>query len=272
MDRVPFPIIVAASLALAAAAACDGPPRAPEPPKREAADAGYVAPPRVTALQLAGTEVSLSGTGAPKATVRLASPRGEAVATQIDATGQWRLQVPARPTAAIYGLSQTAAGRTVQSEGYLLITPEGAGVLLRAGGGALAIGAGPGAGVTGFDMDRDGGAVVSGRGPAGGAVSARIDGHKLGESRSDAQGHFAIPLTGPVSPGRHSLKVFGDSIDSTLIIDATPAAPLVDGPFRTNPAPSGLRVDWMTPGGGVQSTLVVDRSPLSGEPPHRVLP
>ena len=165
----------------------------------------------------------------------------------------------------------SAAGRW-QSEGYLLLTPDGRGVLLRSGAGALAIGAEPKAGLISFDVDRDGAAMVSGRGPAGGSVSARVDGRKLGESRIGADGRFSIALSGPVSPGRHSLKVFGDALDVSLPIDASPAAPLTEGPFRATPTPAGLRVDWMTPGGGVQSTLVARQGPAPGEPPHRVLP
>lgn len=227
-------------------------------------------PPQVTGLQPSGGQVLLVGDGAPGATVRLATPKGDSTEAKVDATGHWRLGAPARPEAAIYGLSQTVSGRTVQSQGYLLITPDGRGVLLRAGAGAVVLGDEPAAGLTAFDVDRDGGAVVSGRGPAGGAVSARVDGHKLGEGRIDPDGRFALPLSGPVAPGGHSLKVFGDSIDASLVFDASPAAPLTDGPFRATAVPAGLRIDWMTPGGGVQTTLVA--GPASGETTHRVIP
>jgi hypothetical protein len=271
VNRPLVPIVAAGCLALAACGA--GPPSAPAQPKAEADDAGYGAAPAVTAIQAAGGTLQLTGTGAPKATVRLATPGGVALAGPVDTGGHWRLSTPAHATAAIYGLSQSLAGRTVQSEGYLLITPDGRGVLLRAGVGALTIGDQPQIGVTSFDVDRDGSAVVSGRGPAGGSVSAHVDGRKLGEGRIAEDGRFSIPLSGPaVSSGRHSLKIFGDSLDETLLIDASPAAPLTTGPFRATPTPAGLRVDWMTPGGGVQTTLVASPRPASGEPPHRVIP
>ena len=269
MNRSLFPIVAAASLVLWG---CGGPSRAPAPAGRDAGDAGYGAPPIVTGVQPVAGRVMLVGTAAPKATVRLATPRGVAAEGPVDATGHWRLSAPILPAAAIYGLSQNVGGRTVQSEGYLLLTPDGRGLLLRSGAGALVIGAEPQVGLTSFDVDRDGAAMVSGRGLAGGSVSARIDGRKLGESRIGPDGHFSIALSGPVSPGRHSLKVFGDSLDVSLPIDASPAAPLTEGPFRATPTPAGLRVDWMTPGGGVQSTLVARQGPAPGEPPHRVLP
>jgi hypothetical protein len=271
VNRPLVPIVAAASLALAACGG--GPPSAPAQPKAEADDAGYGAAPGVTAVQAVGGDILLTGVGAPKATIRLATPGGVALAGPVDAGGHWRLTTPAHAAAAIYGLSQSLAGRTVQSEGYLLITPEGRGVLLRAGVGALTIGGQPATGVTSFDVDRDGAAVVSGRGPAGGSVSAHVDGRKLGEGRIDSEGRFSLPLSGPaVSPGHHSLKVFGDSLDETLLIDASPAAPLTASPFRATPTLAGLRVDWMTPGGGVQTTLVPSLRPTSGEPAHRVLP
>lgn len=269
MDRPLFPIVALVGLTLWG---CGGAPTAPAQARRDTDDAGYGAPPAVTDVRPAGGQVLLSGTAQPKAKVRLATPRGVATEGVADATGHWRLSTPAAPTAAIYGLSQNIGGRTVQSEGYLLVTPEGRGVLLRAGAGALAIGKEPQVGLTSFDVDRDGAAMVTGRGPAGGSVSARIDGRKLGETRIGADGRFSIPLSGPVPPGRHGLKVFGDSLDVSLPVDASPAAPLTDGPFRATPTPAGLRVDWMTPGGGVQSTLVARQGPIPGEPSHRVFP
>lgn len=271
MNRPLVPIVAAASLVLAACGG--GPASAPAQPKAEADDAGYGPAPAVTAIQAAGGNLVLTGTGTPKATVRLATPGGVALAGAVDASGHWRLTTPSHPAAAIYGLSQSLAGRTVQSEGYLLITPEERGVLLRAGVGALTIGDQPAVGVTSFDVDRDGAAVVSGKGPPGGSVSAHLDGRKLGEGRIDPDGRFSLPLSGPaVSPGHHYLKVFGDSLDETLAIDASPAAPLTEGPFRATQTPAGLRVDWMTPGGGVQTTLVPSSRAPSGEPAHRVLP
>ena len=249
MDRIPFPIVAAGGLASLALAACGGGPSAPPQaqPKHDTAEAGYVTPPQTTGVRLQDGRVVLSGLAAPRAVVRLATPGGQAATASADAEGRWTLSAPDLPTAALYGLSQQVDGRTVQAQGYLLVAPGGQGVLLRAGAGAVSIGDQPQIGVTAFDVDRDGGAVVSGRGQAGSGVTARIDGRKLGEGRIDDTGRFSLPLTGPVSPGTHSLKVFGDQLDASLVVDARPAAPLTGGPFRATPTPGGLRVDWMTP-------------------------
>jgi hypothetical protein len=226
-------------------------------PRREAADAGYSAPPEITGVQPSGGRVTLTGKAAPGATVRVATPQGGATEAAVDAQGTWRLAVPATPQGGLYALSQRFGGRAIQAQGYVLVTPQGDGALLRAGAGAIKLGPKlPLSGVTALDFDRAGAAVVSGRGPAGGAISARLDGKKVGESRIDPQGRFAIALLAPLEPGPHSIKVFGDSVDSSLTVDASRAAPLTTGPIRATPTGAGLRVDWMTPGGGVQSTVL----------------
>ena len=225
-----------------------------------AADLSYVTPPSVTSVVKAGTALRLEGSASPSARVRLANPGGQATEASADKAGQWRMALEQKPEAAIYGLSQRSGGRTLQAEGYVLVTPSGQAVLLRAGVGALSIGTSPGVGVTAIDVDRDGGAVVSGRGTAGGFVSARIDGRPVAEGKGDVNGRFSLSLTGPLTPRRHTLKVFGDGLNQVLSIDATPAVPLRDGPFRAKPDLGGLRVDWITPGGGVQTTLILSQA------------
>jgi hypothetical protein len=35
-------------------------------------------------------------------------------------------------------------------------------------------------------------------------------------------------------------------------------APLASGPMRSQLTEGGVRIDWLTPGGGLQSTLLLD--------------
>jgi hypothetical protein len=42
-----------------------------------------------------------------------------------------------------------------------------------------------------------------------------------------------------------------------VTFQTAPPAPLAQGPVRSQLTDAGLRVDWMTPGGGVQSTILV---------------
>lgn len=267
MHRPPIISLLSVLCAALLLGACnDRPDQATAITPSTVADLGYVTPPSVTGVKRDGPKVSVEGRASPLARVRLANPGGEATETGADKAGQWRMSVAQADSAAIYGLSQRGGGRTLQAEGYVLITQEGQAVLLRAGVGALMIGDLTGVGVSAIDVDRDGGAVVSGRATAGGFVSARIDGRPVGEGKGDANGRFSLSLTGPLAPGRHTLKVFGDGLNQVLSIDATPAAPLREGPFRAKPDRSGLRVDWMTPGGGVQTTLILSQAPGAAAP------
>ena len=222
------------------------------------ADPGYLAPPAPVSARLEGPEVMLVGRAPAGSRVRLATPEGEARFAEADAQGAWRLALPTSTQARIFGLSAVIGKRTVQSEGYLLLTPRGEAVLLRAGAGALRLGGGGSQGVDAVDFDREGGAVVSGRAPAGAALSIHIDGRKFGEGRADSQGRYALALTQqPLSPGARQIDVFGDATENPVVVDATPAPQLSEGPFRAADVAAGLRVDWMTPGGGAQSTILL---------------
>ena len=251
------PLFAALSLALAGCGDAKS-PAAPNAVPGAQPDAGYLVPPSVSKAEIGAEGLRISGLAPANARVRLATPEGKALFAEADGKGAWSLMLPAAPQARIFGLSATAGGRLVQSEGYLLSTPEGEVAMLRAGTGAQRIGRAGKNGVDAVDFDREGGAVVSGRAPAGAALSIHIDGRKLAEGRADAKGRYALPLTQqPLDAGRHQIDVFGDATENVVVVEATPAAPLSSGPFRTAAVAAGLRIDWMTPGGGVQSTILV---------------
>lgn len=252
---------LAVGAACAGLAACDrtGAPSLLPAPKAPAAVAGYLTPPAVTASAPgAGGATVLSGTAAPRARVRLGSPGGEAKLATTDDKGAWRIALPPSAEARIFGLSMTTAGRQTQGQGYVLVTPGSRVVLLRSGAGALEPPVGGPPRITAFDYDREGGSIISGFAPAGALVSIRIDGRPTGESRADAAGRFALALAQPIAQGRHTIQILGDSFENSATIEATPAPPLAGGPFRAQTTDYGLRADWMTPGGGVQSTLIMN--------------
>lgn len=222
-------------------------------------EAGYIKPPMVQGARAQGNAITLAGSAPAKAIVRLATPQGEAVTATADDKGAWSLALPTATEARIFGLSATAGGRTTQAEGYLLITATGEAVLLRAGGGAMRMGrTSERSGVDAVDFDREGGAVVSGHAPANAALSIHIDGDQTAEGRADEEGRYAIAVPKPISPGPHQIDVFGDAAENSVTIDARPAAPISSGPFRSSAVAGALRIDWMTPGGGVQSTLLLE--------------
>ena len=258
---------MAALALICALSACGGPAgKSRDGGKLGSGDQHGLAPPRVTNVQMASGGIKVEGDAAPAAHIRLASPDGRAIAALADADGHWQLLVPPIAPAAIYGLSQKVEDRTLQAEGYLLVTHSGRGVLLRSGVGALVYDDKPTAGLTALDTDREGAAVVSGRGTAGTLVSAYVDGRKMGQGRVDSAGQFELPLTGPVAAGRHVVKVFGDSLSASVTVTLRPTASLQQGPLRATSAPGGLQIEWLTPGGGTQTTLIVNPASTAVSP------
>ncbi len=215
--------------------------------------AGYAAPPAAVLAERAAGGVTLIGTAAPGAEVRLADPAGQARTATADRQGRWRLTVPAGAPA-IFGLSMLAEGRRTQAQGYLLVTPAGQAAVLRAGAGALRLNPRrPGVGAV--DLDGRGAAVVSGRAPADTPLSVRIDGRHAVDGRSDADGRFSLLLPS-LAPGVRSIEASGEGFRDRVTVEVAPPAPLVEGPLRSQLSSSGVRADWLTPGGGVQSTLI----------------
>ncbi len=253
-----FAALIVAIVPLAGCGEGTAPAIVTKPAPAATSQVGYLTPPTVVSARVGGGQIALTGAAPAGARVRLATPQGEAVFADADAKGAWSLALPLAAEGRIYGLSATAGPRTVQGEGYLLLTPTGEAVLLRAGAGAVRVGRQGRSGVDAVDFDREGGAVVSGRAPAGADLRIHIDGDQTAEGRADAQGRYAVALPQPISAGGHKIDVFGDAAENSVSIDAAAAAPISSGPFRAAAVPGALRIDWMTPGGGVQSTLLLE--------------
>ncbi|MDB5474791.1 MAG: hypothetical protein JWP49_302 [Phenylobacterium sp.] len=251
----------ATRLGLAAALLLAGcgrsPARAPDAAQaKETAD--YAAPPAVTAVRPEAGGPLLSGTAPPGAQVRLGSPAGGAALATADAAGRWSLRLAPSSQPRIFGLSAKADRRLAQGQGYVLLTPQGPAALLRAGAGAIRLDPRRSPSLSAVDFDREGGAVVSGLAPPQGLVFLRLDGRQIAETRADPAGRYAIALNQPVAKGAHTVEVTGDSFTSSAQVAVAPAPPLASGPMRSQFTKGGLRIDWLTPGGGVQSTVLLD--------------
>lgn len=220
-------------------------------------EAAYLPPPKVVTAAIQGSGVALSGSAVAGASVRLGAPTGEATSTEADASGLWRAVVPIAPEPRLFGLSMTREGRTVQAEGYILVTPEGLVALLRAGGGSEPL-AGPSDSlrILAIDYDQEGGVVISGVGRPGAGFGVRIDRTTEGQAKVDAQGRFNFALTRPLAHGEHSVQVAGEGGEDLVRIVASPHAPLTAGPLHAERVDGAWRADWMTPGGGVQTTIL----------------
>ena len=243
-------------------AGCGGKVSNPLGPRPPVADAGYLASPAPLAIRLAGAGVVLSGSAAPGARVRLATPQGQAVFADADRQGRWTLDLGGVGELRIFGLSAAVAGRQMQAQGYVLVTAQGRAALLRAGAGARRFDPARGSGLRTIDFDGGGGVEISALAPPGATVILRLDGRQAAQGRADAAGHYDASLPGagapaPIRRGLHQIQVYGDGFSDTVSFQLSVAPPLARGPVRSQLTPAGLRVDWMTPGGGVQSTLLV---------------
>lgn len=249
-----------AALAAASLSGCGAPAR-PEKPadsSQPPADAGYVNAPAVLAAAPVKDHVRLEGLAVPGSEVQLLTPAGERRVVAADIEGRWRMDLPSAPEARVFGLSNVVGGRRVQAQGYVLVTETGVATLLRAGVGSVVLLATDATRLLSVDFDRQGGAVVSGAAPPDGSVSVRIDGRPGPVGRADGAGRFHLSLVQPLTAGRHQVRILGDNFDLDATIDATPGGELGGAPFRTLRTPDGLRVDWLTPGGGLQSTWILN--------------
>ena len=245
-------------------AACGDKPATPQnkaaPGAETAAEAGYLEPPRVTAARAADGTVGLAGSAAPNAKVRIASPAGDVIFAQADTQGRWSARVTPARAVNLYGLSMNNNERTAQAEGYVLVTAEGEVAQLRAGSGALVLSRASNAPrILAIDYDRDGGAVVSGVAAPGVDLALRVDRASRGETKSDAKGRFLIALAEPLKPGSHDFEVAGRGGEDRRQVETTMPARLASGPYAGARTDFGWRVDWMTPGGGEQTTLLFER-------------
>jgi hypothetical protein len=249
----------AGAVAALALAACGA-----KPPSvaAEGADAGlqdYLSPPAVDTVRAGPGGVTLAGTGPLGGKVRLATPVGQASFSTVDARGRWAIALPPDAETRIFGLSASVGARQTQAEGYLLVTPAGQAAMLRAGASAQRIDPATRPGLRTIDFDRGGGVEVAAQVAPGATVILRLDGRQAAESRAGANGRYEASLGSPtpIRPGAHQIEVRGDGFADQVTVKVTPAQPLAQGPLRSQLTPAGPRVDWMTPGGGVQSTLLI---------------
>lgn len=231
---------------------------------RQQLSAAYVDPPEARLVVPSAGGVVIRGVAAPGSRVRLATPAGAVVFAVSDIKGDWNVRLGTAADVRLFGLSMMlgeppAPQRVVQSQGYLFVLPGGASGLLRSGAGALPLTQGTTRlKIFSVDHDREGGAVVSGVAAPGEQLSVRVDGVTRGRATADRAGRFSAPLNQPLTPGTREIVVLGERATSSVRPPISVAAPLPSPPFRAERTVFGWRIDWMTPGGGLQTTLIFD--------------
>ena len=174
-----------------------------------------------------------------------------------DRSGRWRATLPATSEVRLLGLSMSDHGHEVHSQGYLALAPDGAAAQLRAGAGSLSVGPprGPLA-LLALDFDRRGAAVVSGRAGTRGEVQIAVDGVNVGRTTPGADGRFSLDLPSPLPPGPHSLAILQGASRVAAQVRLPELTAPAAGPFQAQALGDAWLVTWVTPGGGVQGTLL----------------
>ncbi len=250
-------LVLASLCACAPQAEVKAPPKAPSADAAAVGERAYGRPPAALgAVVVGGGRVRLAGSADPGARVRLASPAGRELFVRADRDGRWTAVLPDPAAPRLFGLSMQADDRMVQSDGYLALAPGGELVRLRSGAGALVLGPPGRLAITALDYDRKGGAVISGRAAPGAQVSLWVDGVARGTVGADGDGRFFLDLDEPLAAGRHGLLAKAAAQTSGVEVALDAPAALTGGPVATERAGEGWRIVWLTPGGGLQTTVI----------------
>lgn len=221
--------------------------------------AGYMTPPRVMAVRSGRGGSALAGYAEPGARVLLIAPDGGRRSVTADRKGLWTIVVPPSSDLRLFGVAMTVAGRSVQAEGFLALTPEGRLAQLRPGASAWVLApASRRPLILSLDFDHDGAAMVSGVGTVGAEIGLRLDRTAAGGSMIDRSGRYSFALSRLVGPGDHELEISGEGGEDVVAFAGARAEPF-EGLFRAVRLQTAWRIDWMTPGGGIQSTLLFDK-------------
>jgi len=229
---------------------------------KDGPSSGYIRPPQITgAARAPDGGTVLSGQSQANVRLRLASPDGGTYGATADDDGRWSIDLPGDPAVRLFGLSEETGGRVVQGEGYVAVLPAPGrpAVLLRAGGGAAPLDDNQTLQIAAVDFDAGGSGVVSGAARSGAAVRVALDGAAAGETHASPQGRYSTAIAGAVKAGPHQVEVRSGAGAAQAAITVGPApGPLAGTPYRGQRVAGAWRVDWLTPGGGPQTTLVLD--------------
>jgi hypothetical protein len=226
---------------------------------------GYLAPPTVTQAARDGRGgVTLAGRAPEDAEVRLRDPSGEAFSATAGPGGVWSIALPSAQEPRMFAFEAELSGRILHGEGALLVLPPPAvpALLARAGYGALPIGSdGRAQQILAVDYDGGGGGAVSGVAAPGAAVRLMLDGQPVGSGQADGAGRYAalgLNARKPFAPGPHRVRVETPAGPAEASLAVSPPALPGARAFHAEREGAAWRVDWRLPGGGVQTTLVLD--------------
>ncbi|MGZ8407044.1 MAG: hypothetical protein ACXWVJ_03350, partial [Caulobacteraceae bacterium] len=89
-------------------------------------------------------------------------------------------------------------------------------------------------------------------------VRLALDGAEAGEGKAGPDGRYNVALASPVRSGAHTVAVRTPQGASSATFEVSPPAAIAAPPFAARRLDRAWRIDWMPPGGGVQSTILFD--------------
>ena len=256
---------VVAGVLACGAAACTrraDTPSAPAPAPAISSEASYLPAPRALSVRVEHEGgLAVSGLAPPASTVEIMSPEGEQAQAKADGQGRWALSLRGAPQPRLYAISAMLAGRTVHAEGALITAPGAVtpAVTVRAGYAASPLGPDRTAAIAAVDYDPSGFIAVAGSAPSHAQLALMVDGTPAAVGQADDAGRYALLAANRrLSMGRHQLQV--RSPDGAPVRQVTLEPPVaLAAPYQAWRGPDGWRVEWALNGGGVQTTLILDR-------------
>lgn len=222
---------------------------------------GYASAPRITSVSAgAPGRVMLGGEAQPGSRVRVqyGAGGGQAIGSTADSKGRYRVDLPTTPVGGLYDVSTVEnGGREMHADGRLFVPPDvqDRAVLLRTGAPSLSIG-GPQAPLSVVDFDGAGALIISGRVAPATEVEVSVDGGPPATVQSGPDGiyHVKGQVSSPERGAQIVLNVHAGSTDvGRTLLFTVPDADRGDQMSRVD---GGWRVDWVLPGGGMQSAIV----------------
>jgi hypothetical protein len=242
---------------IACLAACQEKPKTTEATSALEA-AGYWRAPEITGVDQAGSNMFVvTGQTIANARVRFSYAGNRAVGVTSDSKGRFRAELPSGPNGGLFDLSTEDSGRSMHADGRLFI-PAGApgkAVLMRPGAPSLALFNDLTA-VAVIDYDRAGALAIAGRVAPTTAIEVVLNGEIRARTTSDDRGFYTA--TTQIAPpneteAANSLSIMAGGKEAVRYFKDSRIAGEDD---RITRFEDGWRVDWVLPGGGMQTTLV----------------
>ena len=250
--------VVAGLMATLGLGSCDaGKPKADDDGEAALRKAGYTPAPQITGVQQNGPNgFVITGQADPDGRVRFLYGQQRAIGVTADSKGRFRAELPAGQMGGLYDLSIEDTGRLLHAEGRLFVPPmhPTKAVLMRTGSPsqslfnqseALAV----------MDYDGAGAVAFSGRVAPRTQVNFILNGEIRARVTSDDKGFYSA--TGQMNAPGSAPAVIGLGLQAGAI-QATHQVPvsLPATADQVTPQGDGWRVDWVVPGGGIQTTIV----------------